>query len=75
MVIEDSSGGNITFTLPSAIGRSGKQFVSKKGVAANSLIVATTLSQTIDGATTQTIAADSKGALTFHSDGANWYII
>lgn len=63
-----------TVTLPTAVGIAGQQFVVKNGNAAiNSIIMATTSAQTIDGSAPGTIAP--LASLTVVSDGANWYSV
>lgn len=62
-------------TLPTAVGRTGKIYVIKKvDSGANIITVATTSSQTIDGATTRTLPRQYD-AITVQSDGSNWIII
>jgi hypothetical protein len=70
----DSTAASVTVTLPTAAGIAGRRYVVKKLVAANSVIVATTGGQLIDGATpyTMTVIYDS---VTVQSDGANWWIV
>lgn len=60
-----------TFTLPTAVGVTGKKYeiVNSSGGA---LTINTTSSQTINGALTYTI--QSKSALCLFSNGANWLI-
>lgn len=76
VVIFNPSSGALTGTLPTAVGRAGKRFTIKKlaGTTPNSVIIATTSSQTIDGATTETISV-AGGFRELISDGANWHII
>jgi hypothetical protein len=62
-----------TITLPTAVGISGREYVIKL-TAAGSATVATTSSQTIDGATTYSLSAQYK-YVTVQSNGANWVII
>ena len=76
-VLVDSTSGAVTITLPTAVTLAGEEFTVKdwKGQAASHAItVATTSSQTIDGATTQTISTAYAG-LRMVSDGANWTIL
>ncbi len=66
--------GTFTVTLLTAVGRAGKSFKVKQ-VGTGVVTMATTSSQTIDGAAasvTQIFAGDS---LTFESDGSNWQIV
>lgn len=71
----DASTGAITVTLPSAIGISGREYTIKKiDASGNAVTLATTLLQTIDGATTRTLAAQYD-YIRVKSDGANWDIV
>lgn len=58
-----------TLTLPTAVGHTGAMFTVKNLQTANTCTVATTSSQTIDGASTVGVL---NNVLTFQSDGANW---
>jgi hypothetical protein len=58
-----------TVTLPTAVGIQGRIYTIKNLQTANTCTVATTSSQTIDGASTAGVA---NGALTVQSDNANW---
>lgn len=70
-----ASSGAVTRTLPTAVGCVGKRFTAKKtDSSANAVTVATTSSQTIDGATTYSLGAQYK-YVTVESDGANWQIV
>ena len=61
-----------TITLPTAVGVTGKQYTIKKtDTTLNVVTVATTSSQTIDGATTNIIATPYE-SITVVSDGSNW---
>ena len=64
---------NITITLPTAVGNSGR-FHTIKNSGTGVITIATTSSQTIDGAATQSLLTQwSK--ITVQSTGANWIII
>lgn len=74
-VIADAGSGTITQTLPSAVGIDGRIYNIKKiDSSANAVILATSLSQTIDGVTTRTITSqyDSYSVQAFNG---NWVII
>jgi hypothetical protein len=73
MILTTSSGGNVTITLYAASGNAGKVVHVKKLVAANSVIIDGNSSETIDGATTQTITAQYT-SLSLVCDGSNWHI-
>lgn len=70
----DCTTGTFTVTLPTAVGAAitGREYVIKNS-GAGTITVATTSSQTIDGATTKTLAAGT--AIKVQSNGANWIII
>jgi len=74
LVLGTTSGGNVTITLYASSGNSGNIVHVKKLLAANSLIIDGNSSETIDGATTQTITAQYT-CLTLCCDGSNWHII
>lgn len=66
------------FTLPTAVGVTGQAYVIKDESGSvsgtNTLTIATTSSQTIDGATTAVITVPYT-SLTVYSNGSNWGII
>jgi hypothetical protein len=70
------SSAAFTVTLPTAVGCTGKVFTIKKTdvTLANIITIATTSSQTIDGATTTTLNTQYE-TLTLQSDGANWQVL
>jgi hypothetical protein len=71
----NASTGALSMTLPTAAGIQGKVYVIKKvDSTANVVTVATTSSQTIDGATTRALSLQYD-AITVQSDGANWIVI
>ena len=73
-VLVTSSSVDITITLPTAIGVSGKEInISKVDATTYNTIVDTTLSQTIIGETTITISEQYTN-VSFVSDGTNWLI-
>lgn len=68
------ASGTITITLPTAVGIAGRTYWIKKTDSGTTLTVATTSSQTIDGA--QTLSVTTKyNAYTLVSDGSNWFIM
>lgn len=71
--VVDLTSGTATFTLPTAVGRTGKQFVVKNS-GAGILTLDTTGAQTIDGMTTKTYSTQYSGARVV-SNGSNWAII
>jgi len=67
----DITGNTITVTLPTAIGVNGKNYVIKnRGTGV--VTVATTSSQTIDGANTKSL--NNNDSIEVISDGSNWII-
>ncbi len=65
-----------TVTLPTAVNIAGRLYVIKDetgSAATYNISVATTSSQTIDGATSK-VVADNYGWLVLYSDGANWKV-
>jgi hypothetical protein len=74
IVLVTSSGGNVTITLYAASGNANRIVQVKKLVAANSVIIDGNAAETIDSATTQTIAAQFT-SISMCCDGSNWHII
>lgn len=75
VILCNASGGAFTVTLPTAVSVTGKQYTIKKTDSTlNVVTVATTSSQTIDGATTNVIATPYE-SITVVSDGSNWMIV
>jgi hypothetical protein len=67
--------GNITLTLPTAVGVTGKQYIIKKvDPSRNLVIVDGSGTETIDGSATQSLNVQYE-ALTIVSDGSNWMIV
>jgi len=67
----DITGNTITVTLPTAIGVNGKNYVIKnRGMGV--VTVATTSSQTIDGANSKSL--NNNDGIEIISDGSNWII-
>jgi hypothetical protein len=65
----------MTATLPNTVGIAGRQYTIKRTFSGGSAVtVGTTSSQTIDGVTTYSLAAQWQ-FVTVVSDGANWLII
>jgi hypothetical protein len=73
VILATGGAGGITITLPAAT--QGAEYVVKKvDSGAGSVTVATTSSQTIDGATTKVLAAQYASARMV-SDGTSWFVI
>ena len=74
-ILADATGAAFTVTLPTAVGRDSVVYVVKKiDAGANAVTVATTSSQTIDGAATASLAAQY-AVVRVQSDGANWMVV
>lgn len=75
VILGDATSGNVTITLPLASIASGYRFCIKKSDnSANSVIIARSGSDTIDGSTSATVTVQYV-SITVVSDGSNWYII
>lgn len=68
------NGATKTVTLPTAVGIAGKVYTVKLIASGTTGTVATTSSQTIDGSTTASLAAQY-AFISVVSDGANWHKI
>jgi len=74
IINSDPTGGTLTHTLPSAVTVGDDWSVTVKHVGtANSVIIETVSTQTIDGAASFTLSYQYE-AVTLVSDGANWTI-
>ena len=77
VIFVDTTSSALTMTLPTSIGNRGKVFTIKDwagNAAVKTITIATTLSQTIDGAASKTITTNY-GMRQVVSDNANWFII
>lgn len=66
--------GNTTITLPTAVGRIGRQYTVKKNDASNTTVLNTTSAETIDGSTSISITVQYI-SITVISNGSNWSIV
>ncbi len=74
-VLANAVLSTITVTLPTAVGITGRIYNIKKiDITTNTVIIATTLSQLIDGSTTRAIYTPYE-TINVQSDGSNWHII
>lgn len=74
-ILVDATSGNITITLPAVSGTTGRQYVIKKiDSSVNTVTIDGNSSETIDGATTQSITTQWD-AITIQSNGSAWFII
>jgi collagen type VII alpha len=75
IITASASSGAATMTLPTAVGTAGREYTIKKtDSSTNAVTVATTSSQTIDGASTYSLSTQYQ-SVSIVSDGANWNII
>lgn len=74
LVLADASAAHVTLTLPTAVGRAGKEYALKKVDAGpNSVVLAASGTETIDGVAS--VSTDTpKDAVMVESDGTNWRI-
>jgi hypothetical protein len=73
MVKVNAAGGAFTVTLPTAKGLQGRSIViQESNNSTTAVTVATSLSQTINGASTKSLTT-AYGRTTFVSDGSNWF--
>ncbi len=76
-ILVDATSAAVQITLPTAVTLAGQEFMIKdwRGQAAtHNITIATTSSQTIDGASTKVISTNY-GSVRVVSDGSNWAII
>lgn len=75
VVLIDATGGAKTVTLPLAAQNQGKQLKYKKvDASANAVTISRAGSDTIDGATSYSLASQYK-YVAIVSDGSNWYVV
>jgi hypothetical protein len=75
VVFADATSGNVTITLPTASTASGYRFFVKRiDGSSNSVTVQRSSSDTIDGATSQSLPIQYM-SITVVSNGSNWFII
>jgi hypothetical protein len=70
----DAAGGAFSVTLPTAVGVTKPLTIKRMNSGANNVTVATTSSQTIDGATTYVLDQQYQ-SITVVSTNANWIIV
>lgn len=70
----DATAGNITITLPTAVGTYVMFSFVRKDASANTVTIDGNGSETINGALTYALASQYS-AVTIMSDGANWFIV
>jgi len=69
----DCTSGTFTVTLPTAASITGRMYIIKNS-GTGVITIATTSSQTIDGATSYTLGTQY-GSITVQSNGTNWIVI
>lgn len=75
IILAGASGGAFTATLPTAVAATGRVYTVKKtDSSANTVTIATTSSQTIDGLSTLVLTQQWEYAQVI-SDGSNWQVI
>jgi hypothetical protein len=74
MVDDDTAGGTVTVTLPAVADSKGNIYHIKKLGTTASVIIDGNGSETIDGATTQTITTQYV-SIQVYCDGSEWFII
>ena len=73
-ILGDASGGAITLTLPAASAAAGREYrVTKSDSSSNTVTVARAGGDTIDGQTSVALGSQYE-ALSFVSDGSNWFL-
>lgn len=79
VIFYDATSAPFTATLPTAVGFAGVLLLEAITATTNLVTIATTSSQTIEGANTVTLGTPASGAVytvvTLVSDGANWRIV
>jgi hypothetical protein len=74
-ILASAASAAFSITLPTSVGATGKFYTIKKtDSSANVVTIATTSSQTIDGAATKALSYQYD-AYTVQSDGSNWSIV
>jgi hypothetical protein len=74
IVFVDTSSGDITITMPTAINSGGKKVVFKRKLGSNNLTILPIAGQSIDGSNFINTPYAYQ-SITLISDGLNWYII
>lgn len=74
-ILADATGGAVTVTLPPAASATRKIFnIKKTDASGNAITIDGNGSETIDGATTQTISVQNI-TIQIQSNGTNWFIL
>ncbi|HEV2403741.1 MAG TPA: hypothetical protein VGS08_06100 [Candidatus Saccharimonadales bacterium] len=78
VILADASGGNITMTLPTAVSNTNLYQIKKIDSSSNTVTIATTSSQTIDGGSTAVIKVQYVSVSLVAgvvSSASNWYVV
>lgn len=76
IVVADASSGALTVTLPSSVGMTGKTYTVKRvSSSAGEVVVATTNSEIIDGASAYSELSTQWATVIVVSNGANWLTV
>ena len=72
-VLVNCSGGNVTITLPTAVGCAGRMYIIKRtDASANSVNIDANGSEQIDGSTSL-VGVAARGSMVLQSDNAGWW--
>jgi len=74
VLLADTTGGDVQFDLPAVATSTGRTLRFKKLIAANNMILDGNAAETIDGAATQTFAAQW-ASVDLYCDGTQWLIL
>jgi len=74
IVFVNAASASVTITLPTAVGNACIYRIKKTDSSGNTVVVATTSSQTIDGGTTAIINMQY-ASISVASNGSNWFVI
>ena len=73
-ILVDATGGAVTVTLPTAVGRTGQTYeIKRTNAGANAVTVDGNGAETIDGAATVSLSTQY-ATVRMVSDGTNWMI-
>lgn len=73
-ILGNAAGGAITITLPTAVSNTNSYTVKKIDASVNTVTIATTASQTIDGGATAVLRI-RYASIDVVSDGSNWFVV
>lgn len=73
-ILGNAAGGAITITLPTAASNTNVYTVKKIDASVNTVTIATTASQTVDGGATAVLRV-RYASVNLVSDGSNWFVV